>query len=87
MLGDTVPDSVLTRTALRFGFDPQKSLDAVLSGDSTSSKTTNHRTVPEAPAQEEKTPATQRTNPEGLAAPRPEKGTAGAGRICVFVYA
>ncbi|XP_056436730.1 HBS1-like protein isoform X2 [Gadus chalcogrammus] len=74
VLGDTVPDSVLTRTALRFGFDPQKSLDAVLSGDSTSSKTTNHRTVPEAPAQEEKTPATQRTNPEGLAAPRPEKG-------------
>ncbi|XP_059898489.1 HBS1-like protein isoform X1 [Gadus macrocephalus] len=73
VLGDTVPDSVLTRTALRFGFDPQKSLDAVLSGDSTSSKTTNHRTVPESPAQEEKTPATQRTNPEGLAAPRPEK--------------
>ncbi|KAG7263757.1 hypothetical protein CRUP_027994, partial [Coryphaenoides rupestris] len=73
VLGDSVPDSVLTQAALHCGYDPQKALDAVLSGDTASSKTTNHRTASEVQAQEQKAPATQRTNPEGSAAPPDEK--------------
>ncbi|KAJ3606391.1 hypothetical protein NHX12_025912, partial [Muraenolepis orangiensis] len=73
VLGDSVPDSVLTQAALRCSYDPQKALDAVLSGDGAASDTTNHKMASELEAQEEKALATQRTNPEGSAAPTPEK--------------
>ena len=77
VLGDTVPDLVLTQVALACGFDPQRALDTVLSGDGgmaplpqrvpKETARTNHGTAP-----------VVKTNQEAPSVPHPEKGTPGA---------
>uniref|UniRef100_A0A3P8ZKW8 HBS1-like protein n=1 Tax=Esox lucius TaxID=8010 RepID=A0A3P8ZKW8_ESOLU len=78
VLGDAVPESVLTQAALRCAFDPQRALDAVLSEEST-------RPPPPAAWTNQDVPLPQRANKEravranqeASGAPRPDKGTPG----------
>lgn len=81
VLGDAVPDSVLSQAAVKCGFDPQRALDAVLSdGPKAAQCTDEEMTSISTPALETE-PLPQRTKRVSLTALHTEKGTPEVDRV------
>uniref|UniRef100_A0A8C7K8I8 HBS1-like protein N-terminal domain-containing protein n=1 Tax=Oncorhynchus kisutch TaxID=8019 RepID=A0A8C7K8I8_ONCKI len=87
VLGDTVPESVLTQVALQCAFNPERALDTILSDESTgapprSAKTHQDAPLPQGANKEGPLPqrankdmaAAPRSNQEASATPQPKKG-------------